>query len=110
MTPAVYNPPPHVKGNTFDGLTFKIKINGETTPGLSAVTATFRNQITLAETTFTDGHGLTITDGPGMVFQFNKQVIDWALGRYDMFITITTTDDGSVYTYVKGIWTIIDNE
>lgn len=107
----IYNFPTHINGDTFDGVTFNLKINGVAVdltgcvikmqlrkqPGLPPV---------LEISTQTSPLTIVITDAVGGVFEIPQQnilVYCPDIYKYDIQFTFP---DGSVRTYVEGVWNI----
>lgn len=100
-----YDFPDHEKGDTFEGVTFIMLINGVALDLTGAVIqAKFwknGNAYTLSTTT----GELTITDPAAGTFTFDKQIINFDAGNYcyEMMFTLAS---GDVKTYIKGTWKI----
>ncbi len=108
MEQAIYNFNPHVKGDTFEALTFTVSVNEEP---LTLTGASIRMHLRLAplhpvahELSTAEGH-IVITDAVNGEFQIKKQIIDFpaALYWYDIEVTLA---NGDIKTYVAGKWQI----
>ena len=103
----------HEKGDTFEGVTFTVEVNGSILDLIGAtIVATFILQTNCAiQHTLTSevGGGITIADtSPSSgVFYIDQQIIDWRAGVYNYEIKFTLAD-GRVKTYLEGTWEITD--
>jgi len=108
-----YNFKDHKKGDTFEGVTFEIKVNGS---ALDLTGASLKMELRALEktgaiaATFTDSSsgGLTITDESNGIFKFDKQVIDITAQTYYYDIQITLAS-GDVKSYIEGTWNIVQD-
>jgi len=105
----IYNFHDHLKGDTFEGTTFTISVNGVPLPLTSALIkmslkpnkSTLKSVLDLSTT---NGR-LLIIDAINGKFQVVPQIIDIpaALYYYDIQITLS---NGKVKTYIEGQWKI----
>jgi hypothetical protein len=105
-----YNFPEHVKGDTFDGVLFTIKVN---TVPLDLNSAHIKMDLRLeplgvVAETFSDGAGITIYNASDGQFVFDAQIIDIDAGNYYYDIEITLSNN-VVKTYITGRWTILQD-
>lgn len=107
-----YKIPDHLRGDTFDGTVFTVTVNGipldltGASIKMSLVTdlKTFEPVLTLS----TPSSGMSIVSATAGKFQINKQVISLAPNNYYFDIQITLAD-GTVKTYIKGTWKILQD-
>jgi hypothetical protein len=105
-----FNFPDHVKGDTFDGVLFTVKVN---TVALDLTSAHIDMDLRLeplgiVAKTFSEGAGITITDASNGKFRIDSQIIDISAGLYYYDIEITLSN-GVVKTYVGGRWKILQD-
>ena len=106
-----YAIPSVVKGDTFEGVTFSITVNGTV---LDLTNASIKMDLRLIPTgilakRFILGSGLTIVTPPtNGTFTIDKQVIDLPANTYDYDIEITSAD-GSINTWITGTWQILQD-
>lgn len=107
---AAYNFNDHIKGDTWNGAQFTIIVNGAPLDITGAVIrATFKHTTCKRKYELsTTNSAITIVDGGGGVFQFNKSVIDWVAGQYDYDIEFRLADD-TVRTYIIGSFLIVED-
>jgi len=106
-----YNFPDHIKGDTFNGLSFTIKNKDDDSPiDLTGVTIRMmlRDHNRDLKKTFSTGSGMTISNPAGGVFQIDEQVIDIYAGKYNYDIEFTFPL-GKIKTYISGKWEIIQD-
>jgi len=114
MIAAVYNISDHTRGDTFDGIVFKIysRVDGvKTAVDLtdSTVKIQFRKENTDALVkTVTDGDGITITDAENGVIRVHSFIVTFAPGLYLYDVQITFPS-GDVKTYIKGSFNILND-
>jgi len=96
-----------LRGNTFNGVEFTVKVNGTPLDLTSCqMLAMFRRNMNVPPVlTLTVGHGISITDPANGVFQIDNQIIaiDAASYLYDIEMTL---NDGTVKTYINGTMTV----
>lgn len=99
-----YNFPDHIKGDTFEGVQFTVRVNGVLL-AISSVKMELKIALNApASLTLENGSGLTIiSDG---VFVVDRQIIDVAAFLYIYDIEITTPT-GEIHTYISGTWNIL---
>lgn len=106
-----YTIPAHESGDTFEGITFTVEVNGVALDLLGAtILATFilqTNKRIIHTLNSGAGGGLTIVDSSPAsgIFYLDKQIINWRSGVYDYEIKFTLAD-GTVKTYIVGTWEI----
>jgi hypothetical protein len=106
-----YNFPDHVKGDTFNGITFTVTLNSIALPLTGAtIKMQLRKLITdpVALELSTINNKIQITNAPGGVFAIMPQIIDIATQNYIYDIEITL-QDGTIKTYISGKWKIISD-
>ena len=100
-----YDFPDHEKGDTYEGSTFTVLVNGV---ALDLTDATISVKLWGGSDTYTltttDGE-LTITDAANGVFTVDEQVINFNARTYCHEFTFTLST-GAVKTYIKGTWKI----
>jgi hypothetical protein len=103
-----YNFKPHLKGDTFPGITFSIKVNDEF---LDLTDAQIRMQLrqnpthpVSYELSFEAGN-IEISDAENGEFKIKEQIIDFPARNYNYDIQISWPDS-KVKTYISGIWVI----
>jgi len=107
---STYNFPTHIKGDTFDGATFNIKVN-DVSVDLTGTIITMDLRLTLdgiSQKRLTSVGDADITIAlPETLGQFsiNNQIIDVDAGKYYYDIQILFPDS-TVKTYIRGIWLI----
>lgn len=100
----------HVKGDTFNMVTFQVKVN---TVAVNLTGATIRMQLrkkpdditAVLSLTSVASAGITITSPTTGTFKINEQVINIEVGTYSYDIEIAYAS-GIVKTYIAGIFTI----
>lgn len=100
----------HERGNTFDTLEFRLKVNGEVVDLTGAsILIDFKNPQTGQKKTMTtnEGGGLIINDPIDGVFSITEQIIDWPIGQWKFAVTYTLSS-GKVKTWITGVLPIID--
>lgn len=112
-----YKIPDHLKGDTFDGVIFTVSVNSVP---LNLTDASFKMTLvkqapqkdikvkTPVLTLTSPSGGLSLVNGPLGKFQINKQIINIPPDVYAYDIQITLAD-GTVKTYVKGTWKILQD-
>lgn len=108
MNQQIYNFPDHIKGDTFEGLNFTINVNGNPLDLTGAeIAMQLRNsnsQNSIADFNTTN-FKIIITDAVAGKFRLIKQIINILARTYNYDIEITM-QNGDVFTYIKGTWTI----
>ncbi len=103
-----YNFTDHITGDTFDGVTFAINVNGSPLDLTGAtITASFRRNFYDTKT-LTSPTNISITDPDGGEFVIDPLIIDWEPGTYSYDIQINLLS-GAVKTYIKGTWNILED-
>lgn len=107
-----YNFPDHIKGNTFKGIVFTIKVNGVVSDLTGCeikmhIKTSIRDVSPVAEYSTTNLK-IELTDPTNGKFAFKEQIIDVAAALYVYDIEITYPDD-TVFTYIRGTWKINQN-
>jgi hypothetical protein len=105
----IYNFPTHTSGDTFEGVQFALTVNStpaDLTSAIIDMTVTPTNSNTVTKTFSTTTGEITLTTPASGIFTFNKQVVTLDPDVYKYDITIVFSD-GSIKTYIKGIWKII---
>jgi hypothetical protein len=106
-----YNFPDHVKGDTFDGTLFTIKVNGVPLDLNSAhIDMDLRLEPlgVIAKTFSSDTGGIIIYNPSDGQFTVDPQIVDVPAGDYYYDIEITLSN-GVVKTYVGGRWKILQD-
>jgi len=101
-----YTFPTHKKDDTFLGIQFTMTdVNGNPIDisGCAIEMVTSSPKVKSLST----GSGITLTDGPGGVFNIDEQLIDWVAGNYEYEIIFTFTS-GRKRTYITGFWLIVN--
>lgn len=99
--------PCHTSGDTFDGFEFTIQLDSipiDLAGALISMSVSFANTVFL--TLNSSNGGITITDATNGVFQVDEQIISLPPQNYFYEIKIVFYD-GSIKTYVKGKWKIL---
>jgi hypothetical protein len=103
---ATYNFEDHIRGNTFEGVKFNLNDSGGPIV-LTGASIELRTSKRPINNLLSTGNGkIVITAVPGE-FQVKEQIIDWVAGKYYYSIKIVFPD-GTVKTYIKGTWRIIN--
>lgn len=109
-----YNCPPVIKGDTFPGIgMIRIKISGEPPPN-TLVSARLQFRSVLGSTgtpsleLSTDSGGIVITSSTLWEMNIPAFVVNLAAGTY-YYDLETQDDEGTIRTYLKGSWTIIND-
>ena len=102
-----YNFPDHISGDTFNGTSFTVKVNGSlldlTGASVAFIFGVDKDVLTLSTLNGKLTLSNTPTDG---VVTFPRQVITLPVGTYK-YRVIFTLRDGSVKTYITGQWVIV---
>lgn len=95
-----------LKGDTYDGATFTLVVNGSAVNLTGAVIkAQFKkDKVGLSVKTISDGSGITIVDAQNGVFKIDPFIPNMPAGNYYYDIQITIA--GVTKTRVSGIMTI----
>lgn len=101
----------HINGDTFDEVTFRIKIDGVNADLTDAI---IRMQLrkkacdikAVLSLTSVANAGITIIDGIEGLFKINEQIIDVDIYNYVYDIEIEL-QDGTIKTYIKGNFNIL---
>tara|TARA_R110000868_G_scaffold404665_1_gene683087 strand:- start:1378 stop:1719 length:342 start_codon:yes stop_codon:yes gene_type:complete len=106
----IYNIPDHLRGDTWDGLTFTLSSNGVTASltAVSSVVAEFRQDIDspVALTLTTTNSSILIVEPLSGIIQFTPQIIEIPFQTYVYDIQVNYTS-GAKKTYTKGTWKIL---
>jgi len=110
---STYNFPTHIKGDTFDGAQFTLSLNGSAIDLTDAIiTMDMRltpSGVSVKRLTSVGDADITIgTPASDGIFTINNQIIDVDAGKYYYDIQ-TEFPDGTVKTYIQGIWLIIQD-
>ena len=106
MAAQVYIFPDHIKGDTFQGVGFQVKVNNVDLP-IAAVKMELKRAYNASPSlTLSNGSGMTISDITTGLFTVDNQIIDLPAGDYLYDIEITT-GSGEVHTYITGTWKIL---
>lgn len=105
MAAQIYTFPDHIKGDTFPGVGFFVKVNN-----VAVLIASVKMELKIAYNmpaalTLENGNGITISDITDGTFTVDAQIIDIPAFTYLYDIEITT-QSGEVHTYISGTWTI----
>ena len=110
MTTDTYNFPDHIKGDTIEKIEFTITVDSVPLPlEGAAIKMNLRTRENALLQEFDLDDGFTITNASGGVFEFDEQIIDVMAGAHKYDIEFTLSDD-SVKTYIKGNWTITQDQ
>lgn len=112
MAAQTYNIPDAISGDTFAGVQFTLTVNSSPLDLTGAVVIMTVRQRTIKNTVyyeFTNGSGITLTTPASGIFTLDEQVINIPEGNYKYDITIHLPNAGTVKTYIKGEWTILEN-
>jgi len=103
----------HYKGNTFDEVLFQYKINGVAVDITNyIIKMQLRKEhegVVYLEFTSDASNGITITNGLDGMFKINEQIIDIKGGNYIYDIEFNDIDNGTIETYIKGNFNIIND-
>lgn len=105
---AIYNIPAHKRGDTWDGKTFSVIVNGAPLNLAGAsILVEFRKRPHLNPTyTYSTANSkVVITNAATGTFSIVGGIINFDIGYYDYDIQITLSS-GNVKTRVAGIWEI----
>jgi len=100
-----YDFPDHESGDTFEGVTFTVLVNGvalDLTDATIVCTLSANGKVYTPSTT---GGELTITNDAGGIFTFDKQIISYCPATYSHEFKFTL-NTGDVKTYIDGTWKI----
>ena len=100
-----YDFPDHESGDTFEGVTFTVLVNGVALNLTSATIVGTFNANGKKYTASTTNGELTITNAAGGIFTFDKQIVSYCPATYS-YEMVFTLSDGSVKTYIDGTWKI----
>lgn len=108
-----YDFPNHIKGDTFNGLSFTVTVN---TVALNLAGSSIKMELKLnkrpetavAKTFSTTDNSILITEPSNGKFQIAKQVIDISANIYFYDLEITL-QSGDIYTYISGKWQILQD-
>jgi len=105
-----YTIPDHIKGDTFNGVEFEMKLNGVVIDLTDCVILIQFKVNTYAKPVLilTNGSGLEINDPTNGKFKILPQIVDIEAARYiyDVQFTFIT---GVIKTYLSGSWSIIND-
>lgn len=101
------------KGDTFDGIQFKI-LGTENGSPIDLTGVAIRTQFRYDSRTggiqkeITDGNGITISDAVNGIFSIDSFLLDWAADLYYFDVEITFPN-GTVRTYIQGTIKVIQD-
>ena len=96
----------HIKGDTFQGVGFLVKVNDENLPIAAVKMELKTSKSAAAALTLQNGSGITLSDITVGQFTIDNQIIDIPAANYIYDIEITT-QSGEVHTYISGTWRIV---
>jgi hypothetical protein len=108
-----YDFPNHIKGDTFNGLSFTVTVNSVALPLAGAsikmeLKLNKRPETPVVKTFSTVDNSIVITEPSNGKFQIAKQVIDIPANIYVYDLEITLSG-GDVHTYISGKWQILQD-
>lgn len=110
---AAYNFPDVIKGDTYNGTSFTMTLNG-VAMDLTYATISMDLRLiplgTIAQHFDSDGGGITIDSDPTTgIFVFDAQVIDLDAAQYYFDIEFSFSNNSTVKTYISGRWTVLQD-
>lgn len=100
----IFNFPPHKKGDTVENINFDVLINNDIPPySITLVKVELRREDKIWKRYTSNDDSITLY--PPNNFVIESHILDIPAGEYDYDIEITYSD-GSVKTYIKGVWKI----
>lgn len=107
MTPAICNLPDQPEGVTFDGLSYRMTVDGAPTNLIGAqIYMVITNSSNLPVAYFNVGSGIAITDGADGRFVLLPFNIVYPVGNYNYSMTFTFSN-GVVKRYIIGGFQVI---
>ena len=107
MSQAVYNFPPHISGDTFEGISFILKVNGVPKSVAGASIEFFVYPFKGTAFSFSTANSkVLITNGPAGEFKIVAGIVACTDGSAKYRCSITFAD-GTRKTYFAGSWLIL---